>query len=107
MTLSPSDVMLCIDPFTYHFEHDVLFDAGFASLQGENIMAPYIHLREWFAARGVRVHTADRLLRREVGAKVNVVMSFGLWIRTHTYDRTQRIASMIPRLRSAFIALSG
>ncbi len=87
MTLSPGEVMLCIDPFTWHFERDVLFDSGFASREGENIMAPYLHLRDWFAARGVPVHTADRLLRREVGARKNIVMSFGLRKRYRALGR--------------------
>jgi hypothetical protein len=88
---SPGAIMLCIDPPTYHFEHDVLFDPGFAKYQGEDVMAKYVHLRDWFLARGVEVHTADRLLRREVGARTNVVMSFGLRKRYRALARREDV----------------
>jgi alpha(1,3/1,4) fucosyltransferase len=87
MTTGPGSIMLCIDPPTYHFERDVLFDPGFASHMGAGVMAKYVHLRDWFAAHRIEVHTADRLLRREVGARTNVVMSFGLRKRYRALER--------------------
>lgn len=77
--MNAQDIVVAIDPFSYHFENDRLFDSNFAPHQGgENIMAPYVHLKQWFAERNVRVHTADRLLRGEVGGTHNVFISFGL-----------------------------
>lgn len=93
-----SDVMLCIDPFSYHFERDALFNGREVPSMGDNLMAPYVELRSWFAARGVRVHTADRLVRREVGARINVVVSFGLRAR---YAKLSRRGDV---LLSAFFA---
>ncbi|MGH7617091.1 MAG: glycosyltransferase family 10 domain-containing protein [Gemmatimonadaceae bacterium] len=88
MSLSPTDITLCIDPFSYHFERDQLFGADSARGLGADTMnAPYLHLRDWFAERGVRVHTADRLMRGEVGGKRNIVMSFGLRGRYHALGR--------------------
>jgi hypothetical protein len=48
---------------------------------------PFVHLHRWFGERGVRVHTADRLIRGEVGGKHNIVMSFGLRGRYHVLGR--------------------
>ncbi len=88
MSLSPADITLCIDPFTYHFEHDRLFASDSARGIGADTMnGPFIHLREWFAERGIPVHTADRLQRGEVGRARNIVMSFGMRGRYHTLGR--------------------
>ncbi len=79
MTMAqPANITLFIDPFSYHFERDALFDINNGKQTGENILAPYVHLKNWFADRGVRVHTADRLLRREMSNATNVYVSFGL-----------------------------
>jgi alpha(1,3/1,4) fucosyltransferase len=87
MSLSPGDITLCIDPFTYHFENDRLFDSGSAPGLGADASAPFLHLHRWFTDAGVRVHTADRLLRGEVGGSLNIVMSFGLRGRYHSLGR--------------------
>jgi hypothetical protein len=99
MTLTPADITLCIDPFTYHFERDMLFDPGSAQgLGAETMNAPFLHLRNWFNERGVRVHTADRLARGEVGGKLNIVMSFGLRGRYRALGRRDDV------ILSAFFA---
>ncbi len=88
MSLSPADVTLCIDPFSYHFERDRLFEPDSATGLGADDMAgPFVHLHRWFGERGVRVHTADRLVRGEVGGKHNIVMSFGLRGRYRALER--------------------
>ncbi len=87
MSLAPADITLCIDPFSYHFEQDRLFDPSSAQGIGDEANAPFLHLHRWFTDRGVRVHTADRLLRREVGGRLNIVMSFGLRGRYHALSR--------------------
>ncbi len=88
MSLSPADVTLCIDPFTWHFERDRLFAPDSAQGLGADDMAgPFVHLHRWFGERGVRVHTADRLMRGDVGSKHNIVMSFGLRGRYHALGR--------------------
>ena len=92
------DIVLAIDPFSYHFERDKLFDQSMAALQGEDIMAPYVHLKRWFADREVRVHTADRLLHGEVGGRLNIVISFGL------QKRYKQLARRKDVILSAFFA---
>jgi hypothetical protein len=99
MGVSANSVALFIDPFSYHFERDMLFEqTEKMNTEAEEIMAPYIHLRRWFADRGIGVHTADRLERREVGADVNILMSFGL------QQRYKRLAKRNDVVLSAFFA---
>src|SRR5713101_1053435 len=91
--------MLFIDPFSHHFERDVLFEhTPRMNTEAEEILAPFIHLRQWFADRGIRVHTADRLERREAGGRLNVVMSFGL------QERCKQLATRKDVVQSAFFA---
>ena len=72
------DVTLFIDPFSYHFKRDRLFDGAMAQLAGDHHMAPYVYLRNWLEARGIGVHTADYLLRGEALSGKNIYMSFGM-----------------------------
>jgi hypothetical protein len=74
--MNTSDITLFIDPFSFHFEDDRLFDSGIATTEGENII--YLHLRNWFEARSIEVHTADRLMRGELRNKTNIFISLGL-----------------------------
>lgn len=68
---------LYIDPPTHHFQNDALFDADSPRLNGDHILAPYAHLRDWFAARNISVQTADRLLVSPGGPVRNVYVSMG------------------------------
>jgi len=97
--LDPRDVTLFIDPVSHHFQQDALFDLNSARLSGDNILAPYVSLREWFGARGIRVHTADRLLRGEGCGRRNIYVSMG--IRDH-YRILERRHDVV---LSAFFAL--
>lgn len=72
----PGDVALFIDPFSRHFERDRLFEPETEVANGENILAPWVYLRDWFAKRGVAVHTADRLPAAGSGTR-NLFVSFG------------------------------
>ena len=97
--MNPSDVVVFIDPFSRHFERDMLFEQPERmKTEAEEIMAPFIHLRERFAERGIRVHTADRLERRECGGRLNILMSFGLM------QRYKRLAERSDVVLSAFFA---
>lgn len=62
---NPRDITLFIDPFSPHFQQDALFSINNDRLSGDDILAPYVYLRDWFVERGIRVHTADRLWRGE------------------------------------------
>ena len=72
------DVTLFIDPFSYHFVRDKLFDRGTTAAIGENLSAPWLYLRDWFATRGVAVHTADYLLQDRYRSTQNVFVSLGM-----------------------------
>ena len=71
-------VALFIDPASHHFLQDRLFDRDVALLQGSDLHAPYVHLKESLEAQGVPVHTADRLFGAAQAAERSVYMSFGL-----------------------------
>jgi hypothetical protein len=72
------DVALFIDPASHHFLQDRLFDRDVALLQGSDLHAPYVHLKEILESQGVPVHTADRLFGADRSAERSVYMSFGL-----------------------------
>lgn len=67
---------LYIDPPTWHFENDRLFDLRTASHVGHDILAPFVYLRDQLAERGVEVHTADLLDSRN-GSAPRVFVSLG------------------------------
>lgn len=93
------DVTLLIDPISHHFLGDALFDVNNARLNGDSILAPYVYLREWFQARGIAVHTADRLWRRGRGTSRNVYVSLGI------RDNYRAAARRPDTVLSAFFAL--
>lgn len=70
------DVALFLDPSSHHFLEDRLFDE--ASHVGNDLQAPYVHLKESLEAVGIPVHTADRLFDGSSEAERNVYMSLGI-----------------------------
>ena len=92
-----SGVALFIDPFSHHFERDRLFEPASDSANGENILAPWMYLRDWFAERGVAVHTADRLPAAGGGLR-NLFVSFG------QRQRYREVAGRADVVLSAFFA---
>ncbi|HWP49030.1 MAG TPA: glycosyltransferase family 10 [Candidatus Limnocylindrales bacterium] len=99
--INPTDIKLFIDPFSHHFQQDTLFDINKCRLDGDNILAPYVYLRNWFEDRGIEVHTADHLLQRQgLGAK-NVYISFGI------QDHYRTLARWPDVILSAFFAFEG
>jgi hypothetical protein len=93
--MSPGDIALFIDPFSFKQEQDRLFDASGPPDAGDNAFAPFAYLREWMEARGVEVRTADLLEARPRTRSVNVFVSFG---------QRQRYARLTSR---ADVVLSG
>jgi hypothetical protein len=103
---TPHDVTLFIDPFSHHFERDRLFDleskrAVGTLFGGDNILAPYNYVYHWLRARGIRVHTADFLLRGHGCSRKNVYISFGM------VDKYRRLAKRPDVALSAFFAFEG
>jgi len=52
-------IALYIDPPSHHFLRDQLFNSERVAYGGDQLMAPYVYLRDFFTSRGVTVHTAD------------------------------------------------
>lgn len=93
-------VAMFVDPFTRHYDRDLLFEPASATYGGDNIHGTWVYLREWLAERGVRVHTADLLLNGSVrAAKRNLYVSLGIW------QRYRAVASRGDVTLSGFFAL--
>ncbi len=91
---------LFIDPIHRRYERDRLFHLAAGAGTGEDINAPWIHLRERLGAAGVRVHTADLLERGAVEpADCNVYVSFG------PLHRVRKLTSRHGVVASGFFAL--
>ena len=58
---SHSRVTIYFDPGSRQFLNDRLFDVRNAAFGGDNLLAPYVYLRESLNARGIEIHTADFL----------------------------------------------
>ncbi len=50
-----------IDPQSHHFLQDRLFDPSTGALGGDNILAPFLLVRDHFNRLGIPVHTADMI----------------------------------------------
>jgi hypothetical protein len=93
------NVAVFLDPVSFHLENDRLFDASGNTFSGDGILAPYAYAHEWFAQRGIPLHTGDRLETGAVTGRLNVYMSLGL--RT----RWPRLAARRDVVLAAFFAL--
>jgi hypothetical protein len=69
-------IALYFDPPTHHFLRDRLFDLNYAAHAGDQILAPYAHLKEFLNTRGIDVHTAD-YLPSEPDGELNLYVSSG------------------------------
>lgn len=92
-------IAVYIDPPSHHFLRDRLFDSNAARLGGDQLLAPYVYLREFLNERGVTVRTADYLPEKSNGTR-DVYVSFGI------LDNYRRIARERPEVvLSAYFAL--
>jgi alpha(1,3/1,4) fucosyltransferase len=94
-----SDLTLLIDPVTYHFEKDAMFDASRMPKEEAEFLGRWAHLRPWFQKRGIKVHTADRYFCGEVRSSRYVFISFG------QANRYRQIAHRPEFVLSAFFAM--
>ena len=98
--VSDGPVALFVDPIHRGYEGDRLFTLSAGAGAGEDINAPWIHLRERLGRAGVRVHTADLLESGAVApAARNVYLSFG------PKHRHQNLVSRFGVVLSGFFAL--
>ncbi|MGH2458484.1 MAG: glycosyltransferase family 10 domain-containing protein [Chloroflexota bacterium] len=92
-------VAIYLDPFSYHYLGDKIFAVNDpAHCNGDSVLAPYVYLRDYFAARGIPVHTVD-YLDGEPGDTRNVYVSFGM------LEKYQQIARRRDTTVSAFFAV--
>jgi alpha(1,3/1,4) fucosyltransferase len=91
-------IALYIDPPSHHFLEDRLFDLSRASLGGDSLLAPYLHVREHFKALGIGVRTAD-YIPREPGMERIVYVALG------DSDRYLKLAHRPDVSLSAFFAM--
>jgi hypothetical protein len=75
---STHDITLFIDFVSPRFNNDALFNVENNLFAGDNILAPYVYLRDWLVEKGIKVHTADYLLRGENLSATNLYISMGL-----------------------------
>lgn len=71
------DIHIYIDPPSKHFLENKLFDVTEAQYVGDQLLAPYVHLREFFEAKGIKVQTADYLPKEKNGS-MNIYISMGI-----------------------------
>ncbi len=65
-----------IDPPTSHFFQDRLFNPATSALGGDNILAPFLLVKDYFDRLGIPVHTAD-LIPTEPDDTTKVYVSVG------------------------------
>src|SRR5262245_32552651 len=70
-------IALYFDPASHHFLGDRLFDRNFAGHAGDQILAPYAHMKDYLNARGVQVHTADYIPEKPDGLR-NIYVTAGM-----------------------------
>jgi hypothetical protein len=93
-----TDIGIYIDPPSHHFQNDRMFVTDAARNMGDNLMAPWTALRDYFVARGVPVHTADLIDQAPRGQR-KVYFSTGV---LENYRRMSRRDDVVV---SAFVAM--
>ena len=92
-------ITLYIDPTSHHFLDDRLFVLNDGRLNGDHMNAPYVHLRDYLAARNIAVHTADRLPPENERNGKNIYVSMGM------FDNYPSLAKRPDIIMSAFFAM--
>ena len=96
--MSIPNVRLYIDPPSHHFLQDRLFTEEKTRFSGDQLMAPYIYLREYLENQGIEAHTAD-LLPEQPGRELNLYVSLG------TFRDYAMLARRSDVILSAFFAV--
>lgn len=92
------NIAIYIEPPSYHFLNDQLFNINDGRLNGDNILVPYAYLKEFFTSRGIPVRTAD-YMPQETGKTQNIYVSMG---RLQNY---QKVSQRQDTILSAFFAM--
>ena len=88
-------VTLFIDPPSHHFLKDRLFDANAVPFAGDQLMAPYTHLRRVLADHGIGARTVDALPETPLPGR-------HVYISTGSLDRYASLARRPDLVISAF-----
>jgi hypothetical protein len=97
--MTRSAINLFIDPPSYHFERDRLFDPEGSPYSSDRMTEPYIHLRRVLAEQGVATHTADLLDSSEASPAGTT-----LYVSTGSQKRYRALARRGDVVLSAFFA---
>src|SRR5438874_6716043 len=97
--MSENMITLFIEPPSHHFFGDRLFVLNDGRLNGDRMNAPYVHLRDYLGARGIEVHTADRLPSGREDRRRKVYVSMGI------LDNYRALAARRDITLSAFFAM--
>lgn len=76
--MNSSNVRIYIEPPSHHFFQDRLFSSEKTRYGGDDLMAPYVYLRNYFQQQGIEIHTAD-YLPEQPGNNLNLYVSLGLF----------------------------
>jgi hypothetical protein len=75
--VNSADIAVYLDPPTHHQFNNRLFDRESNLYAGDDILAPYVAVRNRLMSKGIAVQTADQLPDIPDGRR-NVVISFGI-----------------------------
>jgi hypothetical protein len=92
------EVSVYIQPSSHHFLGDRLFIVEDGRTNGDRINAPFAHMRDFLAARGIRVQTADYMPKQETSTQ-KIYISMG-WIEDY-----RQIAKRSDVIMSALFAM--
>lgn len=81
-----SRLTVFIDPFSHHFYRDELFNP-LSRQNRDQILKPYVYLRERLESLGIKTHTADFLFKDERLSRLNLYFSLGIWGNYHRVAR--------------------
>lgn len=89
-----SSVALYFDPSSPRFLEDRLFDINEVPFGGEQLLAPYVHLKETLSSHGVPVHTIDYLPEEEQDDTLNLYVALSNLDNYHQFtDRSDTMLS--------------
>ena len=91
-------IAIYVDPPSHHFLGDALFASQGNVFAGDQILAPYVALRDYFAGQGIPVRTID-YLPAEIDEVRKVYVSFGM------RERAAKLAARADVIASAFFAM--
>lgn len=98
--MTAQQVNIYINPPSHHFLGDRLFEENDrGNLNGDRQEAPYVHLRDHFARRGIAVRTADFLPTAVDESVRNIYFSLG------RLDKTEQLSRRPDVSLAAFFAL--